>query len=66
MEALKYLIKYCEQYQKFGRLPGRFKFNLRDDISFNYSIIIDIFYISGKPVFYIIDKGTRYQAGRWL
>jgi hypothetical protein len=66
MEALEYLTKYYEQYQKFGRLPERFKFNLRDDISFNYSIIIDIFYISSKPVFYIIDKGTRYQAGRWL
>ncbi|PMD64692.1 uncharacterized protein K444DRAFT_520208, partial [Hyaloscypha bicolor E] len=33
-----------------------FKFNLRDNISFNYSIIINIFYISGKPIFYIINK----------
>jgi hypothetical protein len=66
MEALEYLTKYCEQCQKFGRSPERFKFNLRDDVSFNYSIIVDIFYISGKPVLHIIDEGTRYQAGRWL
>jgi len=66
MEALEYLTKYCEQCQKFGRSPGRFKFNLRDDISFNYSIIIDIFYISGKPILHVINEGTRYQAGRWL
>jgi hypothetical protein len=66
MEALEYLTKYCKQCQKYGRLSGRFKFNLRDDISFNYSIIVDIFYISGKPVLYVVDEGTRYQAGRWL
>ncbi|PMD66769.1 uncharacterized protein K444DRAFT_507398, partial [Hyaloscypha bicolor E] len=66
MEALEYLTKYCEQCQKFGRSPGRFKFNLRDDVSFNYSIIVDIFYISGKPVLHVVDGGTRYQAGRWL
>jgi hypothetical protein len=65
-EVLEYLTKYCEHCQKYGRSPGRFKFNLRDDVNFNYSIIVDIFYISGKPVLHIVDEGTRYQAGRWL
>ena len=65
-EALEYLTKYCEQCQKNGKSPGRFKFNLRDDVSFNLSIIVDIFYILGKPVLYIVDEGTRYHGGYWL
>ncbi len=65
-ETLEYLTKYCEKCQKHGRSPGRFKFNLRDDVNFNYSVIIDIFYINGKPVLHVVDEGTRYQAGQWL
>jgi hypothetical protein len=63
----RHVTKYCEQCQKHGKSPGRFKFNLRGDVSFNYSMIVDILYISGKPVLHVVDEGTRYQAGRcWL
>jgi hypothetical protein len=65
-DTLEYLTKYCEHCQKHGKSPGRFKFNLRDDVNFNYSIIVDIFYITGKPVLHVVDEGTRYQAGQWL
>jgi hypothetical protein len=66
VDTLEYLTKYCEHYQKHGKSPGRFKFNLRDDVNFNYSIIVDIFYITGKPILHVVDEGTRYQAGQWL
>jgi len=66
VHALEHLTKYCEHCQRHGKSPGRFKFNLRDDVSFNQSIIVDIMYINGKPVLHVVDKGTRYQAGRWL
>jgi hypothetical protein len=46
-----------------GKLLRRFKFNLRDDVSFNFSIIVDIFYILGKLILYVIDEGTRYHGG---
>ncbi|RFU26353.1 hypothetical protein B7463_g9983, partial [Scytalidium lignicola] len=62
-DALEYLTKFCAHCQRHGKLPGRFRFNLRDDVNFNYSIIVDVFYIDGKPVLHIIDEGTRYQAG---
>lgn len=65
-QALEYLTKYCVHCQRHGQSPGRFKFNLRDDVQFNYSIIVDIFYIGGKPVLHVVDEGTRYQAGKWL
>ncbi len=65
-KALDYLSKYCAHCQRYGQSPGRFKFTLRDDVNFNYSIIVDIMYLNGKPVLHIVDEGTRYQAGKWL
>ena len=65
-KVLEHLTKICHYCQKYGRSPGRFRFTLRDDVEFNYCIIVDIFYIDGRPVLHIIDEATRYQAGRWL
>jgi hypothetical protein len=33
---------------------------LREDLDFNYSVYIDIIYINGSLVLYIIDEVTRY------
>jgi hypothetical protein len=64
--AIEQLTKFCHYCQKFGKSPGRFRFTLRDDVNFNYNIIVDIMYISGSPLLHIVDEGTRFQAGRWL
>ena len=63
---LNHLTKVCHHCQKHGKSPGRFRFTLRDDVEFNYCIIVDIMYISGKPLIHVVDEATRYQAGRWL
>ena len=47
-------------------MPGRFKFILRDDVNFNYSIIVDIMYIDNSPILHIVDEATRFQAAKWL
>ena len=60
------LTKFCAHCQKHGKSPGRFKFTLREDVQFNYSIIVDVMYIEGDPVLHIVDEGTRFQAARWL
>ena len=65
-KALKHLTKYYHFCQKHGKSPERFRFTLRDDVEFNYSIIVDIMYISGNPLLHIVDEATRFQAGRWL
>jgi hypothetical protein len=65
-KTLDHLTRYCHHCQKHGKSPGRFRFTLRDDIDFNYSIVVDIMYIDGAPLLHIVDKGTRFQAGRWL
>ncbi len=65
-KALSYLTKYCKQCQQFSKPLNRFCFTLWDNLTFNHSIIINIFYINGKPVLYVIDEETYYQAGKWL
>jgi len=39
---------------------------LKDDLDFNTLVVVNVFYLNGKPVLYIVDKGTSYQAGRFL
>ena len=60
LQALQYLTKYCEQCQKYSQLPGRFGFTLKDDLDFNYNIIVDIMHIEGKPVLHLVDEATRF------
>jgi len=62
--AIEQLTRFCHHCQKFGKSPGRFRFTLRDDVNFNYNIIVDVMYISGAPLLHIVDEGTRFQAGR--
>ena len=64
--VLDRLTKYCSFCQKHGKSPGRFKFTLREDINFNYSIIVDIMYIDNSPILHVVDEATRFQAARWL
>ncbi len=40
---------------------------IKEDIDFNYTIIIDVMYINrNKPVIQVIDLITGYQATRFL
>ena len=64
--AIKYLNKYCHQCQMNAKSPGRFKFSLKDDYEFNYSIVIDIIYLDSKLVFYVIDVFMSFQAASFL
>jgi hypothetical protein len=45
---------------------GRFKFTLKDDYEFNYSVIIDVIYLNGKPVLQVVDSTTVFGAARFL
>ncbi len=60
LQTLQYLTQYCEQCQKHGRSPGCFTFTLKDDLDFNYKVIIEIMYIGGKPILHIVDEATRF------
>ena len=49
-----------------SKAPGRFKFILKDNYEFNVYIVTDVMYLNGKPVLYIIDEVTTFQATRFL
>lgn len=66
IDTLRHLTKYCEHCQRHGQSPGRFNFTIRENIDFNFNIIVDILHISGRPVLHLVDQSTRFQAGRWL
>jgi hypothetical protein len=59
-QAIDYLTKYCSFCQKYGRSSSWFKFTLYKDLDFNYLVYIDIIYINGSLILYIIDKVTHY------
>lgn len=62
--VLQHLTKYCEQCQKHNQSFGRFIFFIKDDIEFNFNIIVDIFYLQSKSVIHIVDETTRFQSNR--
>ncbi len=62
--ALKKLIKFCTFCQKYAKFSERFKFTLRDDVNFNFSIIVNIMYIENSLILHVIDEATRFQAVR--
>jgi hypothetical protein len=45
---------------------SRFKFSLKDDYEFNYSVVIDVIYLDGKLVLYVIDIFMSFQAASFL
>jgi hypothetical protein len=46
--------------------PGRFKFSLKDNYEFNYSIVIDIIYLDNKLVLHVINVFMSFQAASFL
>ena len=66
IKALKHFIKYCEHCQKHEKSFGRFSFIIKNDVDFNYNIIVNILYINSKSILHIVDNAIRFQIGRWL
>ena len=65
-QAMQRINKFCHQCQMHSKAPGRFRFNLRDDADFNYRLIVDVMYITGKPVLHAVDEATAFQAAQFL
>ncbi|KAF1934616.1 hypothetical protein EJ02DRAFT_305544, partial [Clathrospora elynae] len=50
--------KLCHHCQAHNPAPQQFKFSLKDDREFNFEILVDVMYLSGKPVLHVIDSAT--------
>jgi hypothetical protein len=64
--VLKKLTKFCIFCQKYAQSSERFKFTLKDEINFNYAVIVDVMYIENHFILHIIDDVTRFQVAKWL
>ncbi|KAJ8066993.1 hypothetical protein OCU04_004372 [Sclerotinia nivalis] len=60
------LSQFCKHYQLHSKSLGRFRFTIKNDIDFNYLVILDIFYIDGKPVLHLVDEAISYNAAIFL
>ena len=50
----------------YAKLLSRFKFILKDNYKFNYTVIINIIYLNGKPVLQVVDSLILFQATKFL
>jgi hypothetical protein len=46
-KEIEQLNKFCKHCQKHGKSPGRFRFKLRDELDFNFTIIVDVMFVDG-------------------
>ena len=60
------LIRYCDQCQRHGRFSKRFVFIIKNDVDFNFNLIVNIFYFNDKSVFHVMNETIRFQTSRWL
>lgn len=60
-------MKGCVSCQNTARGPTRFRFLLGPvEIQFSERVLIDIMYINGSIVLYIVDEGTHFSAASFL
>ncbi|KAI1002730.1 hypothetical protein K3495_g5472 [Podosphaera aphanis] len=64
--VLKGIEKFCHSCQMNSQSPRRFKFTLPEDCEFSYEIIVDVMYLSNRPVLHVVDVATAFQAGKFL
>lgn len=59
-KTLKEITKFCHYCQLHSSALRRFKFTLKDDHHFNYEILVDVMYLSSKPVLHVVDSLTAF------
>ncbi|KAF1935267.1 hypothetical protein EJ02DRAFT_507147 [Clathrospora elynae] len=55
-QTLQEIQKLCHHCQAHDPAPQRFKFSLKDDQEFNFKIVVDVMYLSGKPVLHFLPS----------
>jgi hypothetical protein len=46
--------------------PDCFRFTIRNDVNFNYRLVVNVIYIDGKPVLYAVNEVILFQAAKFL
>ncbi len=70
-QAIEYLIKFCHHCQVHEKFSSRFNFTLKDDLEFNFNVIVNIFYLKikidvNKSILHVMNEAIRFQVDKWL
>ncbi len=70
-QVIEYFIKFCHHCQVHEKFSNRFNFTLKNDLEFNFNIIVNIFYLKikidvNKSILHVMNETTRFQVERWL
>jgi hypothetical protein len=70
-QTIEYFIKFCHHCQVHEKSSNRFSFTLKDDLEFNFNVIVNIFYLKiktdvNKSILHVVNETTRFQVERWL
>jgi hypothetical protein len=68
-QTIEYLIKYCHHYQIFEKSSNRFSFTLKNDLEFNFNVIINILYLKiksnvNKLILHVMNETIRFQIDK--
>jgi hypothetical protein len=69
--VIEYFIKFCHHCQIHEKFSSRFNFTLKNDLEFNFNIIVNILYLKiksdvNKSTLHVMNETTRFQVDRWL
>jgi hypothetical protein len=67
-QVINHFTKFCHHCQLHEKFSSRFSFTLKDDLNFNYNVVMNIFYIKiknvNKSILHFVDETTRFQANK--
>jgi hypothetical protein len=70
-QTIEYLIKYCHHCQIHEKSSDRFNFTLKNDLEFNFNVIVNILYLEiksdvNKSILHVMNETIRFQIDKWL
>jgi hypothetical protein len=69
--AIEYFIKFCHHCQIHEKFSSRFNFTLKNDLEFNFNIVVNILYLEmksnvNKSILHVMNEAIRFQVDKWL
>jgi hypothetical protein len=69
--AIEYFIKFCHHCQIHEKFSSRFSFTLKNDLEFNFNVIVNILYLKiksdvNKSILHVMNETIRFQVDKWL
>ncbi len=70
-QTIEYFLKYCHHCQTHEKFSNRFYFTLKNDLEFNFNVIVNILYLEiksdvNKSILHVINETICFQIDRWL